>query len=578
MYIFTLLKKHSFFLAIIFATVFSRFFLLNNVPNATSFDQLHYLLDAKSFYETGRDISGNITLLDIFLFHYPQWAGMQAELPYLLTLLTVGPLGLSLATAALPNSILSIGIVIVMYFLGKELVDKKFGIIAAALSSINPWFIFSGRTAYEVVPATFFYILTMYILLKAKGANLLLAIPAMLLAFYSYIGTKLIFLPFIILCVVYSFFVIHKKRYKTYYLTILGVAIMIVVMFLYQLNAQPEASRMGDIFLPNHPHLAEEVNHIRQSSLSSPLIKFFENKYTLYLKTLITNIFNLTSPIYLFGTGDYFFSIGRHGLFYYLDAFFLLIGIVSFFHSNKKRSFFFIALIVISTFPQVFHNPKGDGNFSPHLALFIPLLLLIIAYGLYTLINSLQNKWYSSIVTISIFFIYSLLFLNFLVIYFYQFPLNDNILIFPNRVFARYVSLASSQNQQIVVHASNPLLLFREYLFYSGIYNKKNIPKINYLIQKRTYELPNITFVQCSSPKTLKDATVIYESLCDVKINKTQRAIAHLKDSGKAFAIYNDVLCDKMPTKNYISDITLTDLFVEKLHTKTFCEKFILLY
>lgn len=578
MYIYTLLKRHSFFLAIILTTIFSRFFLLNNVPSATSFDQLHYLLDAKSFYETGRDINSTISLLDIFLFHYPQWAGMQAELPYLLTLLSVGPLGLSLAKAALPNAILSTGIVILMYFLGKELVDKQFGIIAAALSSINPWFIFSGRTVYEVVPATFFYLFTMYILLKAKGAYLLLTIPVMLLAFYSYIGTKMIFLPFIILCIAYSFFVIHKKRYATYYLVILGVAIMIVGVFLYQLNAQPDTSRMGDIFLPTHPHLAEEVNNIRQSSLSSPLIKFFENKYTLYVRTLIANIFNLTSPTYLFGTGDYFFSIGRHGLFYYLDALFLLIGIVYFFKGNRNRSLFFIALLVISTFPQVFHNPKGDGNFTPHLALFLPLLLLIIAYGLYTLINSLQNKWYSPVVTIGIFLIYSLLFLNFLIIYLYQFPLNGNILIFPNRVFARYITLVSSQNQQVVVHASNPLLLFREYLFYSGIYTKKNILKINNLIQKRTYEIPNITFIQCSSPTTRKDATVIYESLCNVKIDKPHRTIAHLKDSGGAFAIYNDVLCDKMPTKNYISEVTLTDLFVEKLNTKSFCEQFILSY
>ncbi len=144
-------------------------------------------------------------------------------------------------------------------------------------------------------------------------------------------------------------------------------------------------------------------------------------------------------------------------------------------------------------------------------------------------------------------------------------------------MFARYVTLASSQNQKIIVHAGNPLLLFREYLFYSGIYTKKNIPQINNLIQKRTYELPNITFVQCSSPTT-KDAIVIYESLCDVKIDKPHRTIAHLKDSGGAFAIYNDVLCNKMPTRNYISKITLSDLFVERLDKKIFCEKFIISY
>lgn len=571
------LRRNSLLLAIIIIAFVLRFAWLDNVPTSTNFDQLHYFLDAKSFFVTGKDISGTVSLLDIFMFHYPAWAGMQAELPYLLVMFSVGPFGFSLAHAALPNVFLSTATVILLYFLGRQLGNHRIGLIAAFLGAINPWLIFSGRTGYEVAPAMFFYLLTLFLLLRTRDKYLLLAIPAMFLAFYSYIGTKLIFLPFILICLAYSYFVVSKQKYSRYYLIILLSACVLVAGFIFQLSTQP-TSRVSDIFLPNNPHVREQVNSVRQASLSSPITNIFENKLTIYGRTLLANIFNLLSPQYLFGTGDFFFSLGRHGLFYYLDGLFLLIGGIRFFSENRKRAIFFGSLLVVAMLPHVFHDPKGSSNFTPHITLFIPLILFIIAFGIETSLKAVTKKLWQNLLSLGILVIYALLTTNFLHLYFHQFPLSGNIFVFPNRVLSTYVSLSLKDNQRVIVHASNPLLTFREYLFYSNSYSTDQVAKINALITTKNYSLGSVTFVQCTSDIASGSATVIYEALCNQKNEKPYVTIAHLKDSGSSFTIFNDKLCKDVPKRSFIADLKVSDLNVEKLNPTQFCEKFIISY
>lgn len=566
--------QYGILLGIIIAAFLLRFLWLEYVPTATNYDQLTYILDAKSLYETGRDMSSAVTLPEIFLFHYPVSTGMQAELPYLLLMLTVGPFGLSLTNAALPNVLLGTATVGLMYLIAREFFTHRVGVIAAALSAVNPWLIFSSRTVYETVPATFFYLLVLYLFLVLRGRKILLIIPVMLLAFYSYIGTKLIFLPFLLLCAGYAYFFLARKKSLRYYLIVLVTAVGIVTLFAYQMFHQP-TSRLGDLFLPNDPHVSKQVDLARKG-IRSTVTPIFENKVTIYGRTLVANIFTSLSPKYLFGEGDYFFGLERHGLFYMIDALFLLLGIASIYRGHKKQATFIGMLLVLSLLPQVFHDPEGKDTFTPHIALFFPFLLFVIAYGVAEVLRRTKKPPLKLALSIGLCLLYGFFVANFLFLYFYRLPMNDAIFVFPDRVVSRYLSLAEQKNIPVTLHVGNPRLFLREYLFYSGTYEGTQVASINSLMQEKRYELGSLRFAQCTAPEG--NGTNIYEAICDRKPAGPSFTIPHLKDSGTAFMVLNDTLCGKLPKRTFIGEVQFADLTVTRLSQHDFCERYVIQY
>ena len=347
---------------IILATLL-RLAFLNNVPNSITYDQLYYILNAKSFLHTGTDLAGVINPLQLLIFHYPKEGLAQAELPFFLQLPFLSFLPMSLFTVVLPNALLSILTVLILFLIGTKLFNQKTGLYIALVAAINPWSIFIGRTFYEMVPATFFYLLGFYVLLIARGWKILYAFPLFLLAFYSYIGTKLIFLPFIVIAVLYCYCAIHKKQFTKQYVVLLILALLTTLFFAFQLQQKPDSSRLSEIILPTHPAITQHVDMLRKVSISSPLTNLLINKVTIYLQIVMTNFLNIFNPTYLFAHGDMFFSLYRHGLFYMIDAIFLLIGGVLLFIQKRKLFLFFGAAILLATVPQIIHDPDAGGKF-----------------------------------------------------------------------------------------------------------------------------------------------------------------------------------------------------------------------
>ncbi len=548
---------------------------LNAVPTATNNDQLHYLLDAKSMYATGENLAGNSSIYNILLFQYPPNETVQAELPYILSLLTVGPFAFSMLNASIASVFLGVGVVVLFYFIGKSFINKEFGVILSAIAAINPWLIVMSRSAYEMMAATFFYLLTFYIFQKATKKYLFLSIPVMLFAFYSYIGTKLIFLPFVFVCIAYSYFVINKKKYKKEYLIIASFAVLLVGLFIFQLSRQPELSRVSEIFLPWNSHVAKNVDYFRHVSLDSPLSSVVDNKYTVYVRTVIANIFNIFSPAYLFEHGDYFYGLERYGLFHIIDALFLLVGSLFFFTKYKTSALVVFVLGAVGILPQIFHDPEGTGNFSPHITLLIPFLVILVGYGVYFLTDLRVLKKHRRIVYVFLVILYLGSFLHFAQVYFYHYPLVGNILSFPNRAAASYIK-RTIHHKKVVAHVSNPQLWVRDYFFYTNTMNNSNIQEIKQKLRNKDYSFNNLQFVQCTGIVDEKNAVVIYEASCTHKSQQTALEIAQLRDSASAFEIYNDYLCKPFGHKSFVSSVPLKNLHVETIEDKEFCETFVI--
>ncbi|HVZ67601.1 MAG TPA: glycosyltransferase family 39 protein [Patescibacteria group bacterium] len=552
---------------ILLLAAFTRLFLLGNVPGAITGDELFYILTIKSVAISGHALNSSWNILPILLFKYPAFH-VQAELPYILLYPIVSIAPFSLFTSRVTYALLSIATVFVVYLLAQKLFDKRTGLIAAAIAAINPWFIFIGRTSYEVVPATFFYLLGIYLLLKEKGNKIFYCFPIFILAFYSYIGTKVCLIPIVFLTSIYAFY-INKKKFASKYLVLNALCVLFLLFFATSI---PGNGRSSDLMTPFSPEIASHVNNIRKASIAPSIVdSVLNNKFTVYANTEIIKTIKAFSFDYLFFTGDNFVSLYTHGLLYFIDLFFILIGIMYLFVEDRKKLFFVVSIMFVGILPQVLFN--SNEIFSPHLSLFLALLILPISFG----ISSLTHRYKNKLVALAVFGLYALSFINFANIYFFQFPLRGHF-DFASRELDKYTVLAS-KNTHIDLFVKSPVDAFSKYIYYTNSLNKNSYSAIEKAYKNKKYQFGNITFLSC--PEILKEKSktnvVIYHNgeCPPVPNDKPSLKISALIDGGEIYQIYNDSLCSNFSLNTYPSHIKLKDFSVESLPTQQFCETFI---
>ena len=562
-------------LVFLFAFLF-RFIWLDKIPNAIGGDEIVYTLNAKASFLTGHDIFGTWFPVNGLLFRYPKGEA-QAELPYILNSFFVGPTDFSLFNSRAPNLIMGVLLVLFIFLVTRQLLGKNAAIFAALIASINPWLIYIGRTAYEAVPAMLFYFISFYILLKAKGWRILLAFPFLVAAFYSYIATKLIFLPFVFIIIIYVFIIINKKKYLKQYLALFTLCILFVVFFVVSLKLNPQTARLNELLTPFDPAISREVDGIRKTSIQNPLIEIFVNKYTVFANIVVTKTLKSFSFDYLFVYGDEFFSIWRHGLFYYIDSLFLILGALFMFSKRRPVFFLFSTLSLIGIVPQVFHT-ADVANFSIHMTMTIPFLIILIGFGIDGLITYFKNrnKNYKLILTTLVLFVYLISTLNFANIYFFWYPL-QGYFDFPVRIMSSYV-LKASQNQKVTVYSNSSFDFFKKYIFYTNSYDRNTASQIANNLNSEKYSFGNVTFMSCNTPldDTNKESLAIVDAKCiEEKIALPHLSIARLKDGGESFKIFNDRICKGVGLNRYASNIKLSDFSIEALPTDKFCQTFI---
>ncbi|HVZ11918.1 MAG TPA: hypothetical protein VG965_02720 [Patescibacteria group bacterium] len=555
-------------IAVFLVALALRVIWLDSVPTALAGDELYYILAIKSAAISGHDLAGNWNILSSLLFQYPH-GFPQAELSFLFLYPVVSLLPLSIFASKITYVILSALTVIPMYLLSKKLFDERTALAAAALTAINPWQIFNGRTTYEMIPAAFFYVFAIYLLLQAKGWKILWVFPVFLLAFYSYIATKIILFPIILAVSIFAYFH-NKKKYGKQYL-ILNILSLILIMVFTLIVSHSGGNRVGEIFTPANPEVIKQVNNIRQNSISDGAVSsLLDNKFTVYIRILIAKAINVFSFNYLFISTDPFVALYNHGLFYYVDLIFLFLGCLYMFAEKKKVFLLVMALIVISIFPHILHLAALE-LFTPHLALFLTFLLIPIAYGVSKMFD-IRHK----VVPIAVVGVYVLSFLNFFNIYFFQYPLLGHF-DFAARELANYTRLASA-NGPITDYVMLPEDSFKRYIYYENELNSSNFNEINTAFATHKYKLGNVTFDECGKmPKKLGSTTAIYQTgECATYENPIlYTKIAILTDGGPIYRIYNDHTCADYNLKGFPKGIKISDFSVENLTPQRFCETFV---
>jgi len=569
-------------MAVVVLSLFFRLIWLDKVPTGISDDELGFIINAKAVFLTGKDING---IWSPFSLSSIMGGCPQAELPCLIIAPVIGPLPLSLFTAKLFYVVISTLLIVLLYLITSRFINRQAALFVGLVGALNPWSIIFGRTAYEAPLAIFFYLLAFYVLIIAKNWKILFAFIPLLIGFYSYQGTKLIFVPYAFLIALFSWYVLSQKRYFKQYLVLFILCLSLFVYFIFSVQHQSTRTRLTELSTPNSPMYTMTVDNERRLSIKTPLTSLFSNKLVAFGKDSIDKYLGVFSTNFLFLTGEgrSTFSLWYHGYFYYLDFFFLIVGFCVLFVKRKSLWFLLSSLVLIAPIPTVVSN-VGTGFAALRSSLIYPLFIILIGLGIWYIVFLSRRKVYFVTVLSVLMVLYGIQVLNFINIYFFRNPIyNSEAYNLSSRVLSKYIQLADVYGRKIIVISDNPKGNFYHYLFDANLYNANTARGISNLIQQSKYEYNNVTFTQCrdtldfSGNTTIVGVAIKKCGSLDFNTPQGNLAIPQLSDGGPIFRIVNDTICSKYheSLSHFPYNFSFSDFAVENLPEERFCEKFI---
>lgn len=560
------------FFILLFAALI-RLFLLNSFPTGISNDELHFVLNAKSVFLQFTDLARS-GWNPLSFQTIPQEA--SSELPFLLAAPFIGPLPLSLFWSKLFYVLISLTTIFLTYKITLILINPKIALISAAVFTLNPWSVYVGKTAFDAPIALCFFLLFIYLALILRGWKLLLSLFPALIGFYSYIGTKVIFIPLVLIVSYFSFHFRKKARILPYLVLVFG-SLFIVIFYYLNIQKSSVLNRFSELISPNNPQILYQSQTDKNLSLRSPFKPIFSSPVAVLFRQSFSKYLNNFSPDVLFLTGDhtYLVSLWQHGYFYYLDALFLLLGLIYLFWKQRNVFLLLIGLILISPIPEAIRIDRIPA-YAFHSVLQYPFLIILISAGIYFTLNSIPKLKYPLL------FAYTILFLNFIDIYFFRYPIfQSEGFNFSRRLLSRYLSLESTKSPIISVLAKEPESLFRNYLFFNNQITRGNLNQISETYQhsqkRQHFVWENILITSNLADINPQGVVISDIDITDPKyLSSDKFSIARLSDPGKIFNIYRGITCSSTKLDPFTHNLNFTDFNLEFLPENQFCQKFII--
>lgn len=384
---------------ILLSALFLRIVYINSDSSSLYGDELTMVYDSYSLLKTpGFDQTGAFLPLTFSMGAGRPAGYVYGSIPF------VSVFGLSALGVRMLSILSGLGIIFLLYFLGKKLFDSKIGIAASLIAAFSPWDISLSRGGFEAHFALFLILLGIYLFLIAKEKGLFYIYSALCfgLTLHTYPTYKILlplFLPLLFWFQTTKNILAGGKKYAS-----AGIIIFIIlgVLSLSQTFIGGSEDRFLGINIFSQKQLKEtiqqKINFEREITiLPDSISKIFHNKMTEYGKVLIENYLQNFSSDFLFIHGD---KNPRHnpstiGEFYLVDGLLILIGLLSFWGRYKKTILFLILWTILSPIPTAFLG-------SPHAlrsSFMLPPMLILSALGLIKVLN-MKNKLIKIIVII----------------------------------------------------------------------------------------------------------------------------------------------------------------------------------
>ena len=376
-------------LIIIAIALFLRIFKISS--NSLYGDELTIVYDAYSLLKTGYDSTGKS-----FPITFEMGAGrpggyVYGSIPFVALF---GPSALGVRGLSILSGI---GIVLLLYLLGKKLFSERVGIMASLIIAVSPWDISLSRAGFEAHFALFLALLGVVLFIFSKD-NKKLLIPWAIswgLAIHTYPTYKLT-LPLLFLGLVWYSGGIRKIANKYFYLGFL-VLVLFSSLALWETFFGISEQRFLSINIFNQEDirqaLIQKINYERTiTELPSGPATLFHNKPVEYISMIKNSYLSNFSAEYLFIKGD---ENPRHnpsemGVLYLIELPLIFLGLFILWQKNNKLLGFL--LLWLSIVPLA-TSLLGDQH-SLRNAFMLPLLALLSAIGLDHLFEVKQRKKY----------------------------------------------------------------------------------------------------------------------------------------------------------------------------------------
>jgi 4-amino-4-deoxy-L-arabinose transferase-like glycosyltransferase len=379
--------KKILLILILLLSIFLRFWHLGSYP-ALNADEAAIGYNAYSLIKTGMDEHENVWPLQFQSFNdYKPGFYFYLVIPF------VKLFGLNEWSVRIPSATLGVLSVLVLYLLVKELFkDDKFALISAFFLSISPWHIHFSRGGWEVNVATFFMLLGMWLLMKArrKPKYYIHALIYLVLSLYTYHAARII-TPLLGL----GFLIFYWKDIKTnlkQFLIALGIAFVILIPLGINMIKPNAISRVAGVGLFADIGPINRINEQRgqHTNIQSISAKILHNKFVNYGLAFLENWSQHYHGLFLFVSGE---DIQRNkvpetGQMYSYSIALLIIGLWAIFRNSKQWGIILwwlgVAPIAAALTFQSPHALRAQNMVIP--------LVIISAFGLVQILNWLDKN------------------------------------------------------------------------------------------------------------------------------------------------------------------------------------------
>lgn len=408
---------HNNYLLCLILTIgfFLRIVDINNNPPALYGDELTLVYDSYSILLTGHDQRGNYLPIT-----FPMRGGsppgyVYASLPFIWLF---GPTAMGVRMLSVFSGV---GVMILIYLLGKKLFDKRVGVIAAALIALSPWDLNLSRGGFETHFALFLTLLGAITFLNYKTKPWLLVISALSFAaaIFTYPTYKLTVPLILILLVWYTqlYKNIFQQEIKKYAFSAVVLLIFAGFLTIFQTFVANSEGRFEKINAFGIEKLSQELNQKifkdRQFDQVPQVIKnLLHNRPVEYGSLIGESYLGNFSLDFLFLHGD---KNPRHnmstmGEFYVVEMFFVLLGVIYLIQYKKKNFIMLLFWLLIAPIPAAL-------LLEPHAlrsSLMLPPLILFSALGAdyFYKILILNKKRWLLLPIIIIFFVNAIIFFD----------------------------------------------------------------------------------------------------------------------------------------------------------------------
>ncbi|MDI6785147.1 MAG: glycosyltransferase family 39 protein [bacterium] len=253
-----------------------------------------------------------------------------------------------------------LGLYFLIFYISK---NKKISLLSSFLFTITPWFFIFSRTGYEATAGLAFFIYALYFLLRSneKRLNILISIVLFMLSAYSYnsfrILTPLILGPFLLIYGIKAF----KKKQKG---DLISLFLSLLILFVS--------------IIPIYKLYSKDSGLSRLQTVGTN-------------RNLVSNYFKNFSYNFLFVNGDTNprNQIPGSSQLYYLDAVFILLGIIYILKKKDINNLYILALLILAPIPAAITR---ENPHALRAILVSPVLVTISAMGIYYLSELVKKR------------------------------------------------------------------------------------------------------------------------------------------------------------------------------------------